>query len=84
MTCIVTKTEFIPITESQAITTEKTLDILFNNLASGTIYINNFPVAQSASLSITCNGGECLKDQFNIKFPSGVTGTVNVFKRVAC
>lgn len=79
------KTKFI--TEVQAYTAPTDLDvdsfcidILFNNQATGTIYVNGFPVAAGASLSINGNVNEINVTKYKISF-GGATGTVYVQRR---
>lgn len=56
------------------------IDILFYNNASGTVYINGFPLAVGASLEISGNEGELNVTKYKISF-AGSTGAVIVNRR---
>ncbi|MFO0089230.1 MAG: hypothetical protein ACK518_00150 [bacterium] len=56
------------------------IDILFNNQATGTVYINGFPVIAGGTLSINGNLNEINVTKYKISF-AGATGTVYVQRR---
>ena len=56
------------------------IDILFNNQATGTVYVNGFPIAAGGTLSINGNVNEVNVTKYKISF-AGSTGTVYVQRR---
>lgn len=57
------------------------IDILFFNNCTGTIYVNGFPIANNATLTITGNENELNTTKYKIGFNGQLTGTVYVSRR---
>lgn len=56
------------------------IDILFLNSATGTIYINGFPVPTGQTYAITGNDNELNVTKYKVSF-AGATGSVIVTRR---
>jgi hypothetical protein len=55
-------------------------DIIFYNQASGTIYVNGFPVAVGANYAINGNNDEINVTKYKLSFAGG-TGSVYVTRK---
>jgi len=56
------------------------IDIIFFNGTAVTIYVNGFPIAANATLTISCNENEINTTKYKLSFNGGV-GTVSVIRR---